>query len=130
MDSFNKVLVEVLLSMKMLIKVLIIIVLLTFVIGIKQSNNAVTEKYIEKKSKSPAECCDEINTFFPQSRFGKCYNECKDEVKKDGSLCCIYLCITKESNMLKDDEIDSETAIASLQKLAGDDKDWMRVRFV
>lgn len=109
----------------MWIKVLIKIFLIT-IIGIKVSSGAGDCGNKPTNHKDPEECCDGFDKFFSLSFFAKCFSECKE----DQSYCCVYNCGAKKLGLLKHDKPDKETAIASLQKIAGDDKDWIEVGFV
>lgn len=82
----------------------------------------------EMPKKTPEKCCDGLRKVFSVSSLKKCHEECK--TAKDAHHCCYFYCRAKELNFLKDDQVDSETAIASLQKLVGDDEDWVDVRFM
>lgn len=110
----------------MWIKVLINNIVLVTFIGIKDSSASDCGQ--QPNNKSYTECCNGFDIIFSHSLFVKCEEtECKNA--KDDDQCCFLYCGSKELGLLKDDTVDSETAIASLQKLFGDDKDWIDVRY-
>jgi hypothetical protein len=73
-------------------------------------------------------CCEGAAKLFSKENYEKCVSpeECNGKTKED-NFCCVGYCMAKLSGLLKDDEIDKETALASLTAATDNDSKWTDV---
>lgn len=102
-------------------KILIQIVFVIMMIAIVEFDARASECGGRVLSKKHEECCEGHDKMLNKELFFTCVNKC------NGDSCCFYYCLTKGMNLLKDDKVDGETAIASLNKLVEADKNWVEV---
>lgn len=70
-------------------------------------------------------CCIGYDKVFPAYKYKNVVNTCKGT----SDYCCLLYNNAKELGLLKNNKVDSDTAIDSLQENVDDDKKWIEARF-